>query len=315
MIRKILISLFLIQIQLSYSVDINFFNYKKEAIWAFDESLLNFLNSAFDIDVFIESGTCAGDTTEKASRIFNEVYSIELSHDYYSKALNRFKNHKNITLYCGDSPEVLSVLLPLVQGKICFFLDGHFSGGTTACSINGTTPILAELKAIKNSNIDNAIIMIDDIRLFQKTISNEAAANGYPTLKEVYDIIREINPSYDFILFGDLAIAFLHNSKYKVSPFLRAYTSIRLIQESAILDEQELSLFNDLKKVSNKELLNFKEFSRVYNGMGIQSAYFDLINGFFALHENKLSQAQIFLAQAAHFIPYISKSHIFQPFI
>ena len=309
--NKILIALFLVHIQIYSALDIAFFNYKKEAIWAFDESLLNFLNSTFHIDTFIESGTYAGDTTEKASRIFNQVYSIELSHNYYSKALSRFKNYKNISLYCGDSPEVLSSLLPLVKAKICFFLDGHFSGGTTACSINGSTPILAELKAIKESNINDAVIMIDDIRLFQKTLSNNSSANGYPTLKEVYGAIKEINPLYDFIVFGDVSIAFLHNLKHKVSPFLRAYTSIRLIQESVILSEKELSLFDDLKEISHKEFLNFQEFSKVYSGMGIQSAYFDLINGFFALHKNKLAEAKTLFKQASHFIPYVSKLNIF----
>ncbi len=308
MLHSFLLILALMQIKINYSFDISFFNYNAGSPGAFNENLLNFLHKTFNIDVFIESGTAYGTTTEKASYVFKHVHSIELFEPLYLKARDKFKNCANVSLHYGDSPALLSAILPEVKGKICFFLDGHYSGGETGYSDNyGTTPIIEELLAIKKSKINDAVIMIDDIRLFQKALSYHLATSGYPTLKEVYACIKEINPDYDFIVFGDVAIAFINESRYTVSPFLRAYTSIRLLQESFAPNDPLVGMLHALRNGSEKELLIFKDFARAYYNMGCHSAHFYLINGILALHKHQQEEAQLLLKNAAIFIPYVSK--------
>ena len=97
-----------------------------------------------------------------------------------------------------------------MDGKILFWLDGHYSGKGTAIG-KGATPILEELESIKNSKVNDAVILIDDIRCFQKikVPRKIKSLTGYPTVHEVEKLIFSINKDYQFEIFGDTAIAYL----------------------------------------------------------------------------------------------------------
>ena len=63
--------------------------------------------------------------------------------------------------------------------NICFWLDGHFSGGDTFQG-SDDTPILKELDTIEKhiSSFENISILVDDFRLFN--INNPANKEVYP---------------------------------------------------------------------------------------------------------------------------------------
>lgn len=58
------------------------------------KSELEYFSKKYDIKIMIETGTFEGVTTEIASNIFEEVFSIELNNNLYQDALIKFKNKK-----------------------------------------------------------------------------------------------------------------------------------------------------------------------------------------------------------------------------
>lgn len=143
------------------------------------------------ITTFIETGTYLGDTVNAVKDTFDKIYSIELSKDLYKEAVDRFKGEDSIQILHGDSPNVLPSLLPKIDGPIMFWLDAHYSGGVTALSERGVTPIERELDIILDSWRPGSIILIDDARLFTGT-------DNYPTIETVKDQVEAKNPSLSF---------------------------------------------------------------------------------------------------------------------
>ena len=126
--------------------------------------------SKYKADIFIETGTYLGDTTNNALKYFDNVYTIELSPYYAQMARDRFKNNLNLSIIEGDSSKVLYNLCNIITKSVFFWLDGHWSGGNTARgSID--CPLLEEIKIINNNLKSKCIIAIDDVRLFNTNIN------------------------------------------------------------------------------------------------------------------------------------------------
>jgi hypothetical protein len=113
---------------------------------------------------FIETGTLNGDTTFSLEPYFDKLYTIEFSEKYYSNTKNKYNGNK-INFILGDSSIVFESLLPNITDKCIFFLDGHWSGGDTGHS-NKDCPLEEEITHINNLFTNDAIIIIDDFRLF-----------------------------------------------------------------------------------------------------------------------------------------------------
>jgi hypothetical protein len=153
--------------------------------------------------IFVETGTFLGDTVEAFKDKFEFVYSIELSEELANEAIERFKDVDNIKIIRGNSGEVLSHLVPTINKKILFWLDGHYSsefyvGDRFIATAKGTkeTPILEELDVILNSSIQH-IILIDDARLFN-------GKADYPTLNCVKRKVSTSRNSYTFFVDKDI---------------------------------------------------------------------------------------------------------------
>jgi hypothetical protein len=114
----------------------------------------------FNLTTYVETGTCEGYSLKAVSPYFKESYSIELSPEYYQKAVDHFKDNKAVHLIRGDSAvELKKLLATILDASILFYLDAHFSGGQTVGS--GSSPLRKELTAIFDSGV-NGIIVIDD---------------------------------------------------------------------------------------------------------------------------------------------------------
>lgn len=146
---------------------------------------------------FIETGTYMGDGVQAAiDANFNKIISIELSEKYYIYSKNRFKDNKNIEIYKGDSINILPTILKEITENCTFWLDGHFSGGDTACGINAV-PLKEELDIISKHVIKTHTIMIDDIRLL-RTKEKEWCNLNY-NLTDIENLIYNINEKYKII--------------------------------------------------------------------------------------------------------------------
>jgi hypothetical protein len=114
--------------------------------------------------VFLETGTYQGETILGMEDCFTKLYTIEIKEEFYNNIKNKYKGNK-IDFFLGDSSTVLPKVLPTINDKIIFFLDGHWSSGTTGKG-EKHCPLYEELEAIKNLCKNSAIIIIDDVRLF-----------------------------------------------------------------------------------------------------------------------------------------------------
>lgn len=131
--------------------------------------------SLFETQIFVETGTYYGETTENVKSMFEKIYTMELKEEFANAAALKFQNDKHITIVQGDSGENMSKICSIIDKPTFFWLDGHWSGGNTARG-EKDVPLLEELKAINDLCNQWCIIAIDDARLFG-TKSNEDWSN------------------------------------------------------------------------------------------------------------------------------------------
>ena len=152
-----------------------------------------------NFNTFIETGTYLGDTLDFFKNSFINLISIELSGEYYTKAVDRFKDIKNIKIINGDSGEKLSEILKTINEPCLFWLDGHYSSGDTARG-EKDTPIYKEIRSILQNNPKNHTILIDDARLF-------IGRNDYPWLPKLKKYVDKLsNNNYQMSINNDIII-------------------------------------------------------------------------------------------------------------
>ncbi|BDC34783.1 hypothetical protein Noda2021_07410 [Candidatus Dependentiae bacterium Noda2021] len=231
-----------------------------------ESAFLTTLKDLFGLTTFVETGTYNGDTTACAAPIFKQVHTIELSSHFHARACERFAQQTNVAVHLGDSQYVLPQLLPeLADHKMLFWLDGHYSAGTTAKG-ETNTPILQELDAIHAAGITDAVIMIDDIRFFQVPAqdASHTPVGDYPNLITTIDHLKKINPNYVVVLLGDILLAFEHDDTITISPLAQACTKLRLLTKHD--DQQELE--EVLAQVINAQGSEKEALCKLFNTFG-----------------------------------------------
>jgi hypothetical protein len=148
--------------------------------------------------VLIETGTYLGVTTKRCAPIFEKVYTVELDETLANKAKTFLHSKKNVEVIQGDALDSLASILEnsLINiSSVLIFLDGHASGGDTACG-NLPEPAIEELKIIAQyKNKVNAII-IDDFRLF-------GVDDGFPSKSDVLKTIEDNFEEYNSTVYLD----------------------------------------------------------------------------------------------------------------
>jgi hypothetical protein len=116
---------------------------------------------------FIETGTFVGDTIFALEPYFDKLYTIEFSELYYNSTRQKYNGNK-ISFILGDSSIVFQSFLPKITDKCIFYLDGHWSSNNTGRS-EKDCPLVEEITHINNLFMNEAIIIIDDVRLFGRS--------------------------------------------------------------------------------------------------------------------------------------------------
>jgi len=137
--------------------------------------------------IWIETGTFLGDTTQLLAEISSKVYTIEPEPNLYARAKERFANNPKVSVINNISENALPALLNEVEGNVCFWLDGHYSGGITFAGPNDT-PLAHELTEIQKHlhRFSATMIAIDDIR----SCGKKHAYGEYPSLDSLVDWAR-----------------------------------------------------------------------------------------------------------------------------
>ena len=145
----------------------NLNNYSEPFPTFVKKEVFNEFNSSSTI--WIETGTLVGDTAKYLSKIAKFVYTIEPSEKYYNISLKNLTNCENVKIYNDTSENKLNDILEIIKpnSDVCFWLDGHWSGGDTFKG-ETDTPILSELDTIKRylNKFSKLNILIDDFRIF-----------------------------------------------------------------------------------------------------------------------------------------------------
>ena len=165
-----------------------------------DYNFLNKLQENYKLYTnFIETGTLMGDTIFEMEKFFCNLYTVEIKKEFYDKVKNKYFGDK-INFYLGDSSIVLGKILPIIKGKSIIFLDGHWSGGNTGKGVKDC-PLYEELKNIILHHKEEAIIIIDDVRLFGKgpIYANERCNWKNINIKNILQIVNSRKTKEYFI--------------------------------------------------------------------------------------------------------------------
>jgi len=158
--------------------------------------VINYIKK-FSPGVFIETGTYKGKMVYAVMPHMKEIYSIELDQMYFEKAKRRFAGYHNIHIIQGQSGEILPKVLVNIEKPCLFWLDAHWSEGSTAKG-QTNTPILQELQCILNHRgAEEHIILIDDAFLF-------VGEDDYPTLQALEHLVLAFHPSWVFEVKDDI---------------------------------------------------------------------------------------------------------------
>ena len=135
--------------------------------------------------VFIETGALIGTGIQIAINSgFKTIYSIERDKLYFKMCTERFADYPNVNIILGDSRQELSKLIGTIEHPITFWLDGHD---------DNDYPVLEELETIKTHPLKNHTILIDDLRMFDRS------KNGID-ISILREKLLQINPDYTFTL-------------------------------------------------------------------------------------------------------------------
>lgn len=154
--------------------------------------------------VFIETGTCVGETVFSVQPYFKEVYTIEISEKHFS-IFNTKKEElsiENIKNYLGDSTYIIPEILNSLSGNYncIFWLDGHWSSGDTGRG-EKDCPLIEECQSIDNlCKSKKSIVLIDDYRLFGSHINEDWSNITEENILNCFKNYKVINK----IIFNDI---------------------------------------------------------------------------------------------------------------
>jgi len=262
--------------------------------------LLHELKNFFDTEIFVMTGTFNEYMANIAAQIFKEVHKVEFAADLYQvQQMDEIKKFDNIKIY--NSSLFLKLLLPNIKGKILFFLSIH---DNTVITVKSKTnyPIIEEIKAIKESNVTDAVILINNIRYFYPIKINEHEAQSYrryPTFNDVLKQIMSINPKYRFAILGDIALAYPGDYPVSISQSVAALTLSRTFDGNnfdvnAVLNAEKY-LSDSLSETEKNSIHSFHKDYFSYEEPGV-GGYFRLWKGLTMLgDENYIEAKQDFL--------------------
>jgi hypothetical protein len=159
-------------------------------------------------NIYVETGYFKGESVETAKNAgFKKIHSIEINKKFYEEGLNRHANSENVLLHLGSSIDVLPTLMKTITEKVTFYLDAHdlhYEGmNSLDYEKKHGCPIIDELEIIKNHEIKNHTIIIDDLRVFDGLDNNNKpyswAENSNISIEKIKRKVLEINSNYKFI--------------------------------------------------------------------------------------------------------------------
>lgn len=189
--------------------------------FSIDTRLVECLQRALPISVFLETGTFEGEAIARVRDLFDEIHSIELSDHYFAQAEDRFAGDARVRLYHGESSHVLGSLKPLLEAKaVLYWLDAHWCVADETAEARSQCPLLEELAALGRLNAQS-VLLIDDARLFLATPPEPHESSDWPRFQEVLERLRTLSRSHEIMVINDVIVFFPETAREAVSDFAR----------------------------------------------------------------------------------------------
>lgn len=158
---------------------------------------------AYEIPIFIETGTAGGESIRAAAPYFSHCHTIEIVE---GRAEGEYP--KNVTLHAGNSSEIIpSIVSKYKDYRIFFWLDAHWSEPYEAEEEAEECPLLKEINAIDHKK---SIIMIDDARLFYGPPPWPCDPTKWPKLADVFFHLWNKFPEHTISIVDDYIVCIPH---------------------------------------------------------------------------------------------------------
>ncbi len=174
------------------------------------------LRDELGLEAAVETGTFYGNSAAELARLFDRVWTVELSKELWLEAQRRHPDAENVVFMHGGSHEVLPALD--IGRPALYWLDGHWSVGETAGE-DLQCPVEDEIRAIDSrSSGERSAILIDDARLFLAPPGPPLDRSQWPTLMDVADLLRAKTDRFVTIL-EDVIIAVPQDARTVVEDY------------------------------------------------------------------------------------------------
>jgi hypothetical protein len=203
-----------------------------------------------EVPYFVETGTAAGASVRTASPYFKTCYTIEAI-DGRQEIANA---PDNILFFTGNSPdmlyEIVSELLRLkgsaTRQFVLFWLDAHYSGDTPNETEFPECPLLDEIQEVSRYGED-AIILIDDARLFFGHPPYPNNPKEWPCIQDIFIKLRECFPYHYATITDDYILCVPIHVKEVIDEEWRSRYHIRYPNAADKLKAQAKEVFAAVK--------------------------------------------------------------------
>lgn len=164
------------------------------------------LSQNHGIRAAIETGTFHGLSAQSLQKIFDRVWSIELSTESWQRVNDRLGHLEGITFLNGESSDVMPGVLATLDEPVLYWLDGHWCEHAGPSEIK-QCPILDEIEIVDaHPHAARSCILIDDAQFHLASPPPPYRKEEWPTLLEVVDALRSTHERYVTVL-DDVIIA------------------------------------------------------------------------------------------------------------
>lgn len=205
--------------------------------------IIELLLKSIQIPTFVETGTASGDSVREAALYFKECHTIEL----IEKRQITTNSPDNIHWYTGNSIDVLPSIIEKVKKEMeyCIFsLDAHYSGSELNPGPHKECPLLEEIEVV--ATYRNAIIVIDDARLFYGSPPWPNDPREWPALQEIFALLLKSFPTHITTIRDDYIICYPEELKEHFDEEWKARYSQRYPSAEVKLKEEVKHVWKSL---------------------------------------------------------------------
>lgn len=193
------------------------------------DALMNRLNKLYSLDTLVETGTYVGETTLRALPFYKQIYTVEIQESLYRDTAEIFTDHPTIHSYCDNSHNFLKLPEVSQARHTLYWLDAHFSGGSTGTLLDEKdwviSPLKHEVEMLVEDFKSDSIIVMDDMRGYLNLRLEEKAGRIYANISDIKAIVARSPLNLRFYILGDLGIIYDHDKfPATVSPAVEACT-------------------------------------------------------------------------------------------